>query len=90
MDDDGIDLVPHDTDAAAYRVQIEAYRRLGSTGRGEATFRLVALAREIAIAGIRGRPPDYDDAQVVRALLRLRHGDAVARDVWPGQPLVDP
>ncbi len=84
------DLVPHDTSADAYRVQLEAYRRMGTTGRGEATFRLIGMARELAVNGIRTRHPEYGVSEVRRALLRLCYGDAVAREVWPDLPLVDP
>lgn len=83
-------FAPHDTDSEARRLQLEAYRRIGSQGRAEAVFRLIALARDIAVTGIRNRHPDYDDAQVQRALLRLRYGDVIARAVWPALPLVEP
>lgn len=87
---DALDLVPHDTDADSYAAQIEAYRRLGPSGRGEAAFRLTATARALAVSGIERRHPEYDAAQLARALLRLRYGDEVARAVWPDHPLVDP
>lgn len=88
--DRATDLFPHDTDADAYRVQIEAYRRMGTTGRAEATFRLIGMARELAVNGIRARHPEYGVPEIRRALLRLCYGDAVAREVWPHHPLVDP
>ena len=40
--------------------------------------------------GIRRRHPDYDDEQVHRAQVRLRHGDELARCAWPSCELVDP
>jgi hypothetical protein len=87
--DGALDPVPHDTDAVSHSVQLEIYRRLGPTGRSQAAFRLMALAREIAVAGIRSRHPHYDEQQVRQALLRLRHGDEAALRVWPEERLVD-
>jgi hypothetical protein len=69
---------------------MEIYRRLGPSGRSQAAFRLMALAREVAVGGIRARHPDYDEQQVCRALVRLRYGDEVALGVWPTERLVDP
>jgi hypothetical protein len=83
-------FVPHDTDAETHAVQMEIYRRLGGAGRSQAAFHLMALARDVAVGGIRTRHPDYDDRQVSRALVRLRYGDEVALGVWPTEPLVDP
>jgi hypothetical protein len=85
-----LDSVPHDTDAESHVVQMEIYRRLGPTGRSQAAFRLMALAREIALAGIRARHPHYDEQQVGMALVRLRLGDEAALSVWPAEGLVDP
>lgn len=88
--DGALDAAPHDTDAASHSAQIEIYRRLGPTGRSKAAFGLMALAREVVVAGIRSRHPDYDEQQLRQALLRLRHGDEAALSVWPADPLVDP
>jgi hypothetical protein len=41
------------------------------------------LGRRMAADGIRRRHPDYDDRQVVRALVWLLHGEALARAAWP-------
>jgi hypothetical protein len=81
---------PLDTTADADRVQIEAYRRLGESGRAAAMFRLIELARKTAIAGIRSRHPDYDDRQVRLAWARLVLGDDDVRKAWPRDDLVDP
>jgi hypothetical protein len=62
---------PPDTSADAYRAQIEAYRRMGGAGRVAVAFRLNALARAVAIAGIRSRHPEYDERQRQRAFARL-------------------
>ena len=39
---------------------------------------------------VRRRHPDYDDDRVLRALVRRRYGDELARAAWPGLELVEP
>ena len=53
-------------------------------------LRLSAMTRELAIAGIRSRNPEYSHDQVRRAYMRLMHGDDVAQRIWPDQPMVQP
>ena len=79
-----------DTSPAADRMQIEAYRRLGESGRLAAAFRLIALARSAAVSGIRARHPEYDDEQVRLAYARLVLGEELTRAAWPGRPLPAP
>jgi hypothetical protein len=79
-----------DTNPDAHRVQIEIYRRMGTRGRAEALFRLNALARALAVSGIRSRHPEYDDEQVHLAYARLVLGDECVRTVWPERALVAP
>lgn len=82
--------LPLDTTEGANAVQLDAYRRLGGPGRVAVVFRLNALVREMAMAGIRSRHPEYDDAQVWIALQRLMLGDALVRSAFPDGELVDP
>ena len=63
---------------------------MGEAGRFAATFRLIALARQASVEGIRGRHPDYTEEQVRLAFARLVLGDDLARAVWPDRPPVDP
>ena len=79
-----------DTSPDADAVQLLAYRRMGGAGRAQVMFRLRAMARETAGAGIRKRHPKYDVAQVMRALARLLHGDELVRRAWPGRQLLEP
>jgi hypothetical protein len=79
-----------DTSADADRAQIEAYRRMGGSGRLLAAFHLNELARLAAVSGIRARHPEYDDEQVRLAYARLVLGDDITREAWPGLGLVDP
>lgn len=79
-----------DTSPDADAFQLLAYRRMGGAGRAQVMFRLIAIARETAEAGIRRRHPEYDDGQVMRALARLLHGDELVRRAWPGRELLEP
>ena len=81
---------PQDTTAAAHEVQRDIYRRLGGAERVAILFRLSALVRETAMAGIRRRHPAYTEAQVSRAIRRLVLGDDLMRNAYPGEDLVDP
>lgn len=79
-----------DTSPDAAAAQLEAWRRLGPQGRLLLAARLSDEIRQVTLAGIRHRHPDYSEAQAFRALLRLLWGDVLLREVWPGERLVDP
>ena len=79
-----------DTSAEAIAVQTEIYRRLGPEARCALAARMSATAREISLAGIRTRHPEYDTAQARWALFRLLLGDALFRRVWPDAPVLPP
>jgi hypothetical protein len=81
---------PADTSVDAYEVQIEIYRAMGGPGRLAAMFRLNDLARNMALAGIRSRHPEYDDERLRLAYARLVLGDDLVRRAWPRRELVDP
>ncbi|HXG55988.1 MAG TPA: hypothetical protein VNJ03_11460 [Vicinamibacterales bacterium] len=79
-----------DTTPDARDVQREVYRRLGGPGRVAILFRLNALVRQTAMAGIRRRHPAYAEAQVEMALRRLVLGDELMSKVFPDQELITP
>ena len=79
-----------DTSPEANAIQIEAYRRMGGTARAQVMFRLAEMARQITVAGIRTRHPDYDDDQVLLARARLLYGDELVQRAWPDRELVEP
>ena len=82
--------LPLDTSIEARDVQREIYRRLGGSERVAIVFRLNALVRETAMAGIRRRHPSYRDAEVRAAFQRLTLGDDVMKKAFPDQELVEP
>jgi hypothetical protein len=65
---------PRDTSAAARRVQLEALRRLDGPTRLRMALEMSDEARDVCLAGIRHRHPDWTDAAVRRELLRLLLG----------------
>jgi hypothetical protein len=81
---------PADTSWEAHCVQVEAWRRMGGQGRSAVMFRLIELARNTTLAGIRSRHPEYDDERVRLAYARIVLGDEMVRRVWPGRGLVAP
>jgi hypothetical protein len=43
---------------------------------------------EMELASIRRRHADYSESEVMRAAVRHRHGDDLARGAWPDEPLL--
>lgn len=84
------DRIPSDTSVAAHEAQRGIYLRLGGRERLAITFRLNETVRQLSMAGIRARHPQYDEEQVRQAYVRLVLGDALVRAVWPDRELVDP
>jgi hypothetical protein len=82
--------VSPDTSADADAAQLDVYRRLGGTERVAIMFRLSAMVRDVAMAGIRRRHPTYDETQVRLAWQRLVLGDELTRTVFPDRELIDP
>jgi len=58
--------------------------------RADLAARMSDEARNISLAGIFARHPEYDGARARRALFRLLLGDDVVRMLWPGEALVQP
>ncbi len=84
------DVLPLDTVADANEEQLRVYRRIGGGARVAAAFRLTALVRETAIAGIRRRHPQYSGQQVLYAWQRLALGDTLFREAFPERPCLEP
>ena len=54
------------------------HARLGPQGRVEAAFAVSELAREAALAGLRMRHPEWDEARLGSALLKRLYGERLA------------
>lgn len=70
-----MDRIPTDTTADARIEEIKALRRLSISERAAMTFELSDNLRQIVKDGVRHRHPDWDDARVERAVLRIVLGD---------------
>jgi hypothetical protein len=79
-----------DTAPEAYAKQIEAYRSMSPERRVVLAAQMSDDMLAVAADGIRARHPEYDEARVRWALLRLRHGDDTFRAAWPDAPLLAP
>ncbi len=82
--------IPADTTRDAHRVQLAIYQKLGGAGRLAIACQLTETVRQMALAGIRDRHPDYEEDQVRLAYARLTLGDNLVRAAWPDRALVDP
>jgi len=78
------EFIPKDTTLEAYRVQIQALRRLGPEGRLKMMLECSDNLRELAIMGVRRRHPDYDDETVKYAVIRLMVGEEMFHKFMPG------
>lgn len=81
---------PADTTPDAHRIQADIYRRMSGAERLSLAFQITATVRDLAMAGVRARHPDYSDDQVFRAWARLTLGDDLTAAVWPDRELVEP
>ncbi|MBS2039593.1 hypothetical protein JST97_31695 [bacterium] len=85
-----MDFRPGDTDETTYQVWVQALRSLTPEQRLLNALQLSEQSRELALAGIRLRHPEYSDEQAELALRRWRWGDSIFREVYPGAELLDP
>jgi hypothetical protein len=70
-----------DTTATARHAQLSVFRELGPIGRLEASFEMSEEMRRVLADGVRARHPEYDEAAVAQALLRLLYGPSLAKAV---------
>lgn len=82
--------IPRDTSPEAYRVQMDAYRRMGGAARLAIAFELTEFTRDLARAGIRQRHPEYTETQIAAAFRRLVLGDELHRRACPSDEILDP
>jgi hypothetical protein len=73
--------IARDTSTKARRVQVEALRRLDGPTRLEMALRMSDDSRDVTLAGIRHRHPDWTDDDIHRELLRLLLGRELATAV---------
>lgn len=60
-----------DTSRRVAATQAALYREIGPAGRADIAADLSDGIRELAIAGVRSRHPDYDDSRVMQEVLSI-------------------
>jgi len=67
-----------DTTAEAAKVYIAAYNSLSGADRVERSMEMAEEVKQVTLAGIAHRHPEFSSAQVHREWLRILHGEALA------------
>ncbi len=75
---------PADTSEEAWAVYIQGLRQAGPERRATMAAELTENLRRTTLQGIRVRHPEYTDAQIRQAFLRLLLGERLFREVCPG------
>jgi hypothetical protein len=76
--------IPADTTPEAALVQDEVFRRMPPGRRLEIALRLGESLLKVTAAGVRSRHPEYTEDEVRLAVIRLRLGDELFCQVYPG------
>ena len=76
-----MDANPKDTTVEAAVEQVRILREMGIEGRAAMTFQLSDNLHKTIEAGVRHRHPDFDDRAVRLAVLRLKIGDDLFKQV---------
>lgn len=82
--------VPADTTQDVWERQMAAIARRSVADRLAEWEELNRSINRRAEDAVRRRHPDYDDDEVLRSLVRQRHGDELTVAVWPGLDLLEP
>ncbi len=78
-----------DTTPEAFAVQAAALAGLDGSQRLMRCAELCDAARNISLAGIRQRHPEYSDREASLALFRLVNGHDVFVKAWPDSPILE-
>jgi hypothetical protein len=68
-----------DTSPKMSEAQLRLYREIGEIGRARIAVEMSDLLRDLAIAGVRNRHPEYDEEQVSAEVLAVFYGRGSAR-----------
>lgn len=63
-----------DTSPRMSEAHLRLYREIGETGRAQIAVEMSDLLRDLAIAGVRDRHPEFDDEQVSAEVLAVFYG----------------
>lgn len=76
-------MLSKDTALEAEKIQISVLKKIGAEGRYKMTVELSDNIRDITLAGIRERHPDFSNEEVRRTLIKLLHGRDVYKQFFP-------
>jgi hypothetical protein len=68
-----------DTSAAMTEAQNQLYREIGIAGRARIAAEMSDMLRDLAIAGVRMRHPEFDDERVLAEVLVVFYGTRTTR-----------
>ncbi len=74
--------IPAATTPEAFRVLIQAYRAMPPGRALEMAMQMSDDIMVVAAAGVRQRHPGYNDKQVRMAVIRMRLGEKLFREVY--------
>jgi hypothetical protein len=63
-----------DTSPAMTEAQNQLYREIGPAGRARIAAEMSDMLRDLAVAGVRLRHPEYDEEQVLAEVLWVFYG----------------
>ncbi len=63
-----------DTSPRVAELHNQLYREMGPAGRARIAAELSDMLRDLAVAGVRYRHPDYDEEQVLAEVLTVFYG----------------
>jgi hypothetical protein len=63
-----------DTSPAMRETQLRLYREIGETGRGRIAAEMSDLLRDLAIAGVKHRHPEYGEEEILAEVLAVFYG----------------
>jgi hypothetical protein len=68
-----------DTASKVAEAQLHLYREIGESGRARIAAELSDLLRDLAIAGVKQRHPEYADDEVMAEVLAVFYGHQSTR-----------
>lgn len=74
---------PLDTSSAVERMQIECFRKMAPQQRLQAAAALRQATRKLLATGVRHRHPEYSDAQVRLAVIRMTIPEELFLSAYP-------
>lgn len=77
-----------DTSLDAHAAQVSAWRRMGPQRRLLLAMQMSDEIRQVALAGIRNRHPEYTEEEARFALLQHQLGYDLFVRAWPNAPVL--